>query len=588
MEKLLKSFPQFLCGFMFCLSLSVFAGNPPPGFDSNPNDVWYYFNSVSEAEEYSKRVHNTCCVLGGGYTIYGKDGVRYNGGDIWKNGQDIGNVYVFGFRQTCPPNKWLNPDTGQCTSYSLGVPLIPPSPSCSVGNPTKAGNPIELGTGVKVQQEIDIPKTNNSPIFFERYYNASAASQYIWSHNYTKNITELNNTNSIPRTKALSAPFPTPSDACLSGWSAIKGNLTDSWAKNSTVEFRDGKCNVVRNNAVVNNLPIITNVDFVLTLDTPAVQLQRPAGEIYLFQYDSTQKYYGVNGALGNLIRVHSGDVEWRYTTANNDIEDYSVAGKLISTTSSNGVKQTLTYDSVSGLLSQVQDSVGGKLTFGYTGNTLTSVTENNNKITSYTYNASGNLITDVKRPDNTHRLYHYEDSRFPTYLTGITDERNVRYATWSYDAQGRAISSEHAGGAEKTLLAFNTDGSTTVTNALNKQTIYRFDDIAGARRVVKVEGQPTTNCVGANQNYSYTPEGWVASKTDWNGNKTTYAYNTKGQEISRIEAYGSPAAKTISSEWHPSLNLKTKITESDKETIYSYDANGLLVNQKTRSLVAQ
>jgi len=145
---------------------------------------------------------------------------------------------------------------------------------------------------------------------------------------------------------------------------------------------------------------------------------------------------------------------------------------------------------------------------------------------------------------------------------------------------QGRAISSEHAGGAEKTLLAFNADGSTTVTNALNKQTIYRFDDIAGARRVTKVEGQPTANCIGANQDYTYTPEGWIASKTDWNGIQTTYTYNTAGQEISRTEAFGTPEARTITTEWHPTLYVKTKITEPEHETIYNYNSNGRLLTK--------
>ena len=122
----------------------------------------------------------------------------------------------------------------------------------------------------------------------------------------------------------------------------------------------------------------------------------------------------------------------------------------------------------------------------------------------------------------------------------------------------------------------------------MGRQTIYSFADIAGARRVTSVAGQPTANCVGANKNYTYTPEGWVASKTDWNGNQTVYSYNTKGQEISRTEAYGTPVAKTITTQWDPTFNLRTKVTEPDKETLYTYDANGLLIGQKIHSLITQ
>jgi YD repeat-containing protein len=242
--------------------------------------------------------------------------------------------------------------------------------------------------------------------------------------------------------------------------------------------------------------------------------------------------------------------------------------------------------ESANGNVVEVDYNLGNRAVFNYSDNSLLSITFGARNV-SYTYNEN-NMITGVQRANGERRKYHYEDTRFPTALTGITDERGARYATWTYDAQGRAISSEHAGGAEKTLLAFNADGSTTVTNALNKKTIYRFDDIAGARRVTKVEGQPTTNCIGANQDYTYTAEGWIASKTDWKGIKTTFAYNTAGQEISRIEAFGTPESRTITTDWHPTLLVKTKITEPEKETVYNYDANGKLLNQSIRSITVQ
>lgn len=102
---------------------------------------------------------------------------------------------------------------------------------------------------------------------------------------------------------------------------------------------------------------------------------------------------------------------------------------------------------------------------------------------------------------------------------------------------------------------------------------------------VTRVEGHATANCAGANQNYTYTPEGWLASKTDWKGVQTTYTYNSLGQETSRTEAFGTPEAKTITTEWHPTLYLKTKVTEPGKETLYSYDANGNLLSQTVNSL---
>ncbi|RYG17239.1 MAG: RHS repeat protein [Chitinophagaceae bacterium] len=456
--------------------------------------------------------------------------------------------------------------------------LPPPATSCS-------GNPIDNSNGVKIQLETDIESSGLGKVAFQRYFNSGKSiTDLPWHFTYERNLIMLNPDAFLPKV-VKSKSYRDKSEACGVGWGDIKGGGSESWGPNATTQFVGDKCQVLDNGKVITVIPVILEPAKNYAGIHVPVQLVRDDGSSFAFQQDEQGNYYGVNDAPGVFSYVHIGNVEWRYINSNNEIEEYSEDGKLLSITTLSGLKQAFTYNGPNGLLSQVQDLMGHKLTFTYASNQIRSVTTEDNKTTSYTYNAAG-VITDVKRPDNTHRIYHYEDSRFPTYLTGITDERGIRYATWKYDAQGRAISSEHAGGAEKTLLAFNIDGSTTVTNALNKQTIYRFEEVGGARRVSSVEGQPTASCVGANQNYTYMPNGLVASKTDWKGNKTTYTYNTKGQEISRIEAFGTPISKTINTEWHAILNLKTKMTEPDRETIYTYDANGLLIGQKIRSVV--
>ena len=245
-----------------------------------------------------------------------------------------------------------------------------------------------------------------------------------------------------------------------------------------------------------------------------------------------------------------------------------------------------LIYEYKDNRLHKVSDGVGREISYFYNDNNrISQVVIPDGLTIGYQYHSSiEGALTKVIRPDDTQRVYHYEDPRFPTYLTGITDERGVRYATWTYDDQGRAISSEHAGGTDKTLLAFNADGSTTVTNPLGKQTTYHFADIAGARRVTQVEGHATPSCEGANQNYTYTPEGWIESKTDWKGNTTTYSYNTLGQEISRTEAFGTPDARTITTEWHPDFYVKTREVEGGRETLYTYNNNGRLLSSDITS----
>ncbi|MGA4638120.1 RHS repeat protein, partial [Pseudomonas solani] len=174
---------------------------------------------------------------------------------------------------------------------------------------------------------------------------------------------------------------------------------------------------------------------------------------------------------------------------------------------------------------------------------------------------------------------YQYEDAN-PNLLTGITDERGIRYATWAYDDQGRAISSEHAGGAERTLVSYNADGSSTVTNALGKRTTYRFQTIQGIRRITAIEGEPSANCPNSNSSFTYDDRGLVKTRTDNKGNVTTFDYNDRGLEVSRTEAFGTPQARTVTTTWHPTLFLPATVTEPDRITTYSYDDQGRPLSQ--------
>jgi YD repeat-containing protein len=241
-------------------------------------------------------------------------------------------------------------------------------------------------------------------------------------------------------------------------------------------------------------------------------------------------------------------------TDIDDTVETYNLSGKLLSIRTRRGYLQTLTYDS-NGKLSSVVDSYGRSLTFGFTGNRLTSMLAPDGSAYHYIYDQAQSYfstppdrLVQVKypRPDaigsgpQPQITYHYEDTRFPWFLTGATDEKGVRYATWAYDDAGRATLSEHAGGADQHTIAYGVDGSRTVTNALGKQSIYRFTTVQGSRRISAVEGQASANCLAANAAYTYDANGYPASTTDWKGNVTTYVYNSRGLETSRIEAYGT------------------------------------------------
>ena len=195
----------------------------------------------------------------------------------------------------------------------------------------------------------------------------------------------------------------------------------------------------------------------------------------------------------------------------------------------------------------------------------------------TYGYNAAKRLTSVIRAAggQTTLRQFHYEDPRNNSWLTGITDERGVRYATWSYDDKGRAITSEHANGADHVGVAYNSDGTVSVTNELGKVAKYSFQYIKGVNRITAIQGEPSANCPNSNSTFTYDSNGLIKTKTDNKGHLTTYDYNARGLEISRTEASGTPQARTITTDWHPTLFLPAVVAEPDRITTYNYDDQG-------------
>jgi RHS repeat-associated protein len=270
------------------------------------------------------------------------------------------------------------------------------------------------------------------------------------------------------------------------------------------------------------------------------------------------------------------------------------------------GRTQTLTYDLplASGgddapeTLDIVTDDTGRQLRFSYdTDKRIATVTDPAGGIITYGYDAIGNLVS-VQYPDGRSKTYHYNEPEntsgadLPHALTGITDENGDRFATYQYQADGRAIATGHSGGADLNTLAYNPDGSTTVTDPLGTQRTHNFTTILG---VVKSTGQSQpggSGCGAASSATTYDANGNVTSRADFNGHQTCYAYDlTRNLETARVEglATGSscpadlaayiPAANTVErkilTEWHPTFRLPVKITEAGRETTTVYDDHG-------------
>jgi YD repeat-containing protein len=457
----------------------------------------------------------------------------------------------------CPPGESLDLNLGRCVGNQSVIPEAK----------QYCGNPVVINDGEKVQhEEPDLASSGPFPLSFERAYYSRAV---IDAESQSNTLLH----SSLPDTeKAKWTRYVQPSD--------YEGPTVE-WVTSTPIPQVIGDFPSVGHRQWLNNFNY-----YLATRGDGSVVVLLPNNEHLTFSAQSGNTYRLSAPSAVTLTRNldSSGVVQsWTYRDAENMQYVFAPAGYLTQIIHPTGLSQWLSFDSTTGLLSSVRDDFGNQFTFTYANGLLTSVASNSGAQASYAYDQYGNLGTVTKTSADgktTTRQYHYEDTRFPYALTGITDERGIRYATWRYDAVGRAIESAHAGGADKTTFAYDID-STTVTNPLGKSDIYRYAQVGGARRLVSVDGQASTSCLAANKGYTYNSDGSLQMKTDQKGIVTRYEYNARGLITKLTEADGTPEQRVTVTEWHPTLPLPTKVTQGTQVVTYTYDAQGRLLNRR-------
>lgn len=319
-----------------------------------------------------------------------------------------------------------------------------------------------------------------------------------------------------------------------------------------------------------------------------------------------------INDQLTSQKNVSGNITGWTYTTADKDVEKYSAAGQLLLITDRAGEATTLTYSDgtaaapnggvitgtatalPSGLLIRITDAYQHSINLGYDASSrIVKMTDPAGGIYGYAYDANNNLVS-VTYPDSKTRQYLYENTTYPHALTGITDENGSRFATIAYDSNGRAISTEHAGGSERVAFAYSS-GSTAITDAIGTVRTLNFQTVLGAIKIGSTSQPGGSGSAPASSTMTFDANGNVASRTEFNGNLTTYVYDlTRNLETSRTEGLTSagaktPATRTINTTWNATYRLPASITEQDtsgaaavtlRTTSFSYDASGNLLTR--------
>jgi RHS repeat-associated protein len=476
-----------------------------------------------------------------------------------------GTTSVVASVSKCPDGYTLNPnqisgtggtndpiyDKSTCTNQ---LPPPPDVKSCET-----VGNPIYPASGMKYQVEADYQSTSG-PLSYSRTYRSDLNQ---WLDNFQG--------FGIDRSVSYTASeYPGCKRLIAGGKEYCFKYMVDSAANEFLVRRRNGE--LIKFNTVT-GLPI-----------TP-----------------------GVNDRLTRIVDSNGSTIAWSRYSADDDVtERYELDGHLVSIMTRDGRVTTLTYEVLNvptgGLprprvLTRVTDDTGQSLQFTYDEHWhMTTMTDPAGGVYTYRFGESTpnaaimpvDNLTSVTYPDGTSRIYWYNEqdktggTNLPFALTGITDESGHRFATYMYDSQGRAISTEHAGGVEKASLVYNADGSTSVTEYNNggssptMNRLYTFATVGGVKRTTGIS-QAGSLCASAANSTSYDANGNIVSTTDFGGTVTSRVYDlNRNLETSRTIAVGTSLARTITTTWHPTFRSPAQIESSGRRLTYAYNDKGL------------
>nr|WP_319805657.1 DUF6531 domain-containing protein [Xanthomonas citri] len=352
---------------------------------------------------------------------------------------------------------------------------------------THVGNPINVATGNKFQQAVDID--DRSGLGFVRYYNSSAIGSDTaigigWTHSYASRIV---------------FPSDSSSGKIVYAQRADGRSITFFWQPNGT----------------------------------------------WLPDGGQTSALVEARDANGTIVEWHFKERKDGATEA------YDLAGRLLRIEPLDGLTTNLTYATASTRLPSLVTSWQGRaIQLHYdTSGRVSEVIGPDGGIHVYAYD-SANHLTAVAHPGGDTVSYLYGESTqtsgasLANVLTGIVDETAKRYATYRYDTERRAITSMHGDNHDRYDVTYMDSVNVKVvepSGALNYRSFTTYNDI----RTATNSARSCPGCTTSSEAWSYDENGHLNEYRDGAGNITDHDQDACGRDMVLTEAKGSPGQRT-------------------------------------------
>ncbi|MEW6415383.1 MAG: DUF6531 domain-containing protein, partial [Pseudomonadota bacterium] len=260
---------------------------------------------------------------------------------------------------------------------------------------------------------------------------------------------------------------------------------------------------------------------------------------------------------------------------------------RLLSITDRNGNALTLAYSAACGNnLCSVTDSLNRALTFSYTGNRISQISDWSGRTWQYAYDANGDLVSFKNplavagsQPPVTYQYYTAADGARLAHAMKQYKLPRGNGMRFEYYANGRVF--RHT--PFDTTGTLKTDHATTFAWSEFRREARQIDALGNERRFLfDAHGNPLsiTDEAGAETTYTYDQTAGRThlrlSKTDPQGMTTAYAYDSLGN----LTDVTLPSLRTLQYRDHTAYGQPQRVKDADGNwTLNRFDAQGRLTD---------